>query len=56
MVANHPANRRLQENLESRGEAEQFEIASGTHRLSDYATPECLAELIRFAGSIAPPR
>jgi predicted esterase len=53
-VCNHPANQRIADDLEERGQAEQFEIDSGRHQLADYATPECLGELIRFAESIAP--
>jgi predicted esterase len=53
-VCNHPANRRLTEALESRGQAEEFELRSGEHRLADYSTLDCLGELIRFAGSIVP--
>lgn len=53
-VCNHPANRRIAEDLETRGQAEQFELRSGEHRLADYSTPDCLGELIRFAASIVP--
>jgi hypothetical protein len=53
-VCNHPANRRIADDLESRGQAEQFELRSGGHQLADYATPDCLGELIQFASSIAP--
>lgn len=53
-VFNHPANRRIADDLEERGQAEQIELDSGGHQLTDYATPECLFELIRFAESIAP--
>jgi predicted esterase len=53
-VCNHPANRRIADDLEGRGQAEQFELRSGAPQLADYATPECLGELIRFAGSVAP--
>jgi predicted esterase len=53
-VSNHPANRRIADDLESRGQAEQIELRSGGHHLADYATPDCLGELIRFADSIVP--
>ena len=53
-VCNHPANRRIAEALEGRGQAEEFELRSGGHSLPDYSTPDCLGELIRFAGSITP--
>lgn len=53
-VFNHPANRQIAEDLEERGQAEQFELDSGGHQLTDYVTAECLGELIRFAESIAP--
>jgi len=53
-VCNHPANRRVTDALESRGQAEQFELRSGGHRLTDYSTPDCLGELILFAGNIVP--
>lgn len=53
-VCNHPANRRVADALESRGQAEQFELPSGGHRLADYSTPDCLGELIRFADSMVP--
>jgi hypothetical protein len=55
-VCNHPANRRVIETLEDRGELEELQLRSGGHRLSDYATTECLGELLRFADSLAPAR
>lgn len=55
-VCNQPANRRVAEALESRGQAEQLELRSGGHRLADYSTPDCLGELLGFAGSIVPNR
>lgn len=53
-VCNHPANRRIVEALERRGQAEAFGLRSGGHRLADYATPDCLGELIRLAAGIVP--
>ena len=55
-VCNHPANRQIIETLEERGELEEFRLRSGGHRLADYATAECLGELLRFASSIVPAR
>lgn len=54
LVCNHPVNRQVAEALESRGQAELFRLGSGGHRLVDYATVECLAEVIRFADGIVP--
>jgi predicted esterase len=53
-VSNHPANRRIIETLESRGQVEEYRLRSGGHRLADYAM-SCLVELIRFADRLAPP-
>lgn len=52
LVCNHPANRRVVETLESRGQLEEFRLPSGGHRLADYSTTDCLGELIRFADSL----
>ncbi len=54
VVCNHPANRRVVEVLERRGQAEEVHLASGGHRLTDYSTVACLGELIRFAAGKAP--
>lgn len=53
-VCNHPVNRQVAEALLSRGQAERFELSSGGHRLVDYATGECLPEVIRLADGIVP--
>lgn len=55
-VCNHPANRQVIETLEERGELEEFHLRSGGHRLADYATAECLGELLRFASSLVAAR
>lgn len=55
-VCNHPANRRVIESLEGRGELEEYHLRSGGHRLADYATAECLGELLRLASSVVPAR
>ena len=56
-VCNHPANRRTADALRARGEAEEFRLGlAARHRLADYATEECLGELIRFAGVSHPRR
>jgi predicted esterase len=54
LVCNHPANRRLADALESRGQAERVELRSGGHSLADYATMDCLGEQIRFASTLVP--
>jgi predicted esterase len=53
-VCNHPANRRITEALEGRGQAEEIELPFGGHRLADYSTVDCLGELICFASRLAP--
>lgn len=55
-VCNDPANRRIVETLESRGEAEVFQLRSGGHRLVDYAATSCLGELIQFASQLVSDR
>lgn len=54
-VAHAPANRRVVEALAARGQAEEFRLRAGGHRLADYATPECLGELLGYADRVALP-
>lgn len=55
-VSNHPANRKVIETLEERGQIDVFHLRAGGHRLADYATEECLGELLRLASSLVPDR
>lgn len=55
-VCNHSANRQVIETLEERGELEEFHLRSGGHRFADYATAECLGELLRLASTVVPDR
>lgn len=53
-VCHDPANRRVIETLEDRGVLEELHLRSGGHRLADYASAECLGEVLRLASSIVP--
>ncbi len=49
MVCNHPTNRAIINKLENRDQAEEIYLRTGRHQLADYATMECLGQLIKFA-------
>ncbi len=48
-VCNAPENRRIVEALERRGQVEVFHLRAGRHSLTDYASFECLGELLHAA-------
>lgn len=48
-VCQHPSNRSVAERLVERGDASEFWLSRGSHRLADYATPDCLGNLLQFA-------
>jgi hypothetical protein len=53
VVCQAPENRRIAELLAAHGQAERFRLRAGTHRLADYANPECLGNLLVAAADLA---
>jgi hypothetical protein len=53
-VCNAPENRRIAEGLERRGHTDVIRLRAGRHSLADYATLDCLGDLIQVAGGHVP--
>ncbi|MCA9191357.1 MAG: hypothetical protein KDB03_06340 [Planctomycetales bacterium] len=53
LVCNHPANRSVIDELVCREQAEVFQLRTGSHRLADYTTEDCLGREIKHAHRLA---